>query len=402
VDLKSLEPFSAVNNGLLTTFPSIERDERCDVAVIGAGITGALIADALTSDGLNVVVLDKREASHGSTCASTGLLQYEIDLSLSELIERHGEQHAVRAYRLCAEAITRIESLVSELDDHCEFQRRPSCYIASRPKDVPALREEAALRQRHGFDVRFLEESEVAERFRFSAAGAIWSTLGGEIDAYRLTYRLLSQSVRNGGRVHDRTEVTKFEPIADGWRLETDRGRTITAAKLIFATGYEVDMLPRKRLVKLNSTFVAISQPLDSFPGWPGRCLVWESARPYFYARTTHEGRILIGGEDEKFRNAAARDALVDRKARRLQERFTKLFPDIPFESEYAWAGTFAETTDGLAYIGSIEEFPNAWFALGYGGNGITYSVIAADLLRDFVCGRPNPDAAIFAFDRHQ
>jgi glycine/D-amino acid oxidase-like deaminating enzyme len=77
------------------------------------------------------------------------------------------------------------------------------------------------------------------------------------------------------------------------------------------------------------------------------------------------------------------------------------LFPDIPFEVEYAWGGTFAETPDGLAYIGNVEELPNAWFALGYGGNGITYSAIAADLLRDFVQGRPNPNAPIFAFDRH-
>jgi glycine/D-amino acid oxidase-like deaminating enzyme len=402
VDLKSAEPFSAVNSGLLATFPPLRDDESCDVAIIGAGVTGALIADALVREGLSVLVLDKREAAHGSTCASTGFLQYEIDLSLAELIELHGEQHAVRAYRLCAEAIARIESLVNELDDHCEFHRRSSCYIASEPKDVPQLREEAALRQRHGFDVRFLEEPEIAERFRFSALGALWSTLGGEVDAYRLTYRLLSRAVRNGGRVRDRTEVTRFEPTAAGWRLETDRGPTVSASTLIFATGYEVDMLPRKRIVKLHSTFAAISQPQDAFPGWPERCLIWESARPYFYARTTHDGRVMIGGEDEKFRNAAARDALVDRKAARLQKRFGEMFPGIPFDVEYAWAGTFAETRDGLAYIGSVEELPNAWFALGYGGNGITYSAIAADLLRDFVQGRPSSDAAIFAIDRHR
>jgi glycine/D-amino acid oxidase-like deaminating enzyme len=126
--LKALSPFSAVNSGLLATVPPLERDESCDVAIIGAGVTGALIADRLTSDGLSVLVLDKREAAHGSTCASTGLLQYEIDVSLRELIELHGEQHAVRAYRLCAEAIDRIESVVISLNDDCEFHRRPSCF----------------------------------------------------------------------------------------------------------------------------------------------------------------------------------------------------------------------------------------------------------------------------------
>lgn len=400
MDVKSTEPFPAINGGLLATFPPLERDERCDVAVIGAGVTGALIADELTTDGLNVVVLDKREAAHGSTCASTGLLQYEVDVSLGDLARIHGEAHAVRSYQLCANAISQLEEIVVGLDDRCGFHRRPSCYFASRESDVPALREEAALRQRHGFDVRFLDEAEVAERIGFTAPGAIWSTLGGEIDAYRLTYRLLARTVKRGGRVYDRTEVVRFDPEQDGWRLKTDRGPNVTSSKLIIATGYEVDMIPRRRLVKLHSTFAAVSQPVAEFPGWPERCLIWESARPYFFARTTADGRAMIGGEDVKFRNAAARDALVDRKAGRLRKRFLELFPAIPFEIEYAWAGTFAETPDGLAYIGSVAEVPNAWFALGYGGNGITYTAIAANLIRDLVEGRSNPDAAIFAFDR--
>ena len=42
-------------------------------------------------------------------------------------------------------------------------------------------------------------------------------------------------------------------------------------------------------------------------------------------------------------------------------------------------------------------DHPHTCFALGYGGNGITFSVIAAELIRDWWTGRPNPDAALFA-----
>ena len=66
----------------------------------------------------------------------------------------------------------------------------------------------------------------------------------------------------------------------------------------------------------------------------------------------------------------------------------------------YAWSGTFGETEDGLAYIGETPELPGVYFTLGYGGNGMTYSVIAAELIRDAFLGRPNPDAAIFSFER--
>jgi glycine/D-amino acid oxidase-like deaminating enzyme len=69
-------------------------------------------------------------------------------------------------------------------------------------------------------------------------------------------------------------------------------------------------------------------------------------------------------------------------------------------EVSYTWAGTFDETKDGLAYIGQTPEFPHAYFALGYGGNGITLSVIAAKIITDLHLGRPNPDADIFRFDK--
>jgi glycine/D-amino acid oxidase-like deaminating enzyme len=127
---------------------------------------------------------------------------------------------------------------------------------------------------------------------------------------------------------------------------------------------------------------------------------MWETARPYLYMRTTSDGRILVGGEDVPFRNPKARDALLKRKIQKVQKRFSELYPEISLEAAYTWAGTFGETQDGLPFIGKTPEYPNAYFALGYGGNGITYSLIAAELLRDALLGENNPDATIFRFDR--
>lgn len=75
------------------------------------------------------------------------------------------------------------------------------------------------------------------------------------------------------------------------------------------------------------------------------------------------------------------------------------LFPRINLDVSYPWAGTFGETKDGLAYIGQTPEFPHAYFAFGYGGTGITFSVIAAKIITDLYLGRPNPDADIFWFE---
>lgn len=89
------------------------------------------------------------------------------------------------------------------------------------------------------------------------------------------------------------------------------------------------------------------------------------------------------------------------------QKRYTlgpsSLYPESPeLEVAYAWAGTFGETKDGLADIGASPALPNAYFALGYGGNGITYSMIAAGIIADLYLGRENTDAQIFAFTRER
>ena len=60
----------------------LRQNLRGDVAVLGAGLTGAMIAHALSREGLEVVVLDKRDVGRGSTSASTGFSPYEIDTSL--------------------------------------------------------------------------------------------------------------------------------------------------------------------------------------------------------------------------------------------------------------------------------------------------------------------------------
>ena len=67
----------------------------------------------------------------------------------------------------------------------------------------------------------------------------------------------------------------------------------------------------------------------------------------------------------------------------------------------FAWAGTFAETDDGLPFFGPHDAHgPRVHFAMAYGGNGITYSLIGAELLRDSLLGKTHPCAKLFSFDR--
>ena len=400
MDLTSGYPYWPVKNGLLQTYPPLETDATCDVLVIGGGITGALIAFHLTEAGVDAVLIDKRDIGWGSTGATTGLLQYEIDLPLAELIDLVGEDHAVRAYLACLDAVKRIEQLVDRLDDRSGFEQKTSVYLAARRRDVKLFKREYDLRRRHGIRLDWLDKRDIASRYSFARPAALLSYDAAQVDAYRLTHTLLRHARQAGLRVFDRSEVTSVVAGKSDIMAQVARRATIRARQVVFATGYESQSYLSEPVAKLVSTWALASEPLTTFEGWNDQALIWEHADPYFYLRSTADGRAMIGGEDERFRNPVLRDRLIARKTRQLRRKFARLFPHIPLEVAFSWTGTFGETKDGLPYIGATPEWPHAWFALCHGGNGIVFGILAAEIIRDAILGRRHEYEPLFAFDR--
>jgi len=359
-----------------------------------------LAAFHLAEAGVKTLVIDQREIGTGSTSASTALLQYEVDVPLRELVKQVGPAAAARSYQLCRGAIGKLERLAARLKIKCGFERKPSLFLARYQLEIPEFREEFALRRKLGFDLEFFDAAAIRGRFPFSRPAALYSQDGGQMDPHRFAHGLLAAGKPKGLEVYDRTKMARLEETRRGVRIRTENGFVITARRAVIATGFETREMLNAAAGKLKSTYALISEPLAEIPGWHQRCLIWESGSPYLYLRTTAEGRIIVGGEDEDFVNAKRRDALISQKTRTLVKKFSRLFPNLELEVAYAWAGTFGETKDGLAYIGVHPRFPHCYFALGYGGNGITYSIIAAELIRDQFLGRSNRDAHLFRFDR--
>jgi glycine/D-amino acid oxidase-like deaminating enzyme len=401
MDLTSGAPFWIIKNQLLATYPRLKQDRRCDVAIIGGGITGALVAHRFAREGIHVILVERREIGYGSTGATTGLIQYEIDTHLTDLIERRGETAAIRSYQLCHEAVKGIERLATSDGGNCGYSAKKSLYLASRRRDVRPLEREWEARRSIGIEVDFLSQRDIEQRFPFRRPAALLSHTGGQVDAYRLTHKLIAAAVGLGVEVYDRTTVTRLKSGRSGVELRAGDACRIRARKVVFATGYETPEYLDQKIVQLSSTFALASAPLGASERWgEGSCLIWETARPYFYARTTCDGRVMVGGSDTRFATAHKQEKLLSRQTTKLRTQFIRLFPDIPIDVDWIWGGTFGQTKDGLPYIGTVPQFPHGYFALGYGGNGITFGLIAADLLLDLFLERPNPDLGIFRFDR--
>ena len=182
-------------------------------------------------------------------------------------------------------------------------------------------------------------------------------------------------------------------------------GGTISAARIVVATGYATPEF--RGLVgrfRMKDTYVVATRRL-SRPR-RRRVMAWDMDRPYHYVRWSGDGRLLVGGEDTFHRSPKGAGRRMAAARGRLRTYLARIYPELADEAaEYAWEGLFAETPDGLPYVGEHSRYPAHLFALGYGGNGMTASFLAARTLVDLYQHGDKPAktrgiANLFAFDR--
>ncbi|RYY65485.1 MAG: FAD-binding oxidoreductase [Chitinophagaceae bacterium] len=397
--LHTPDTYSLRAAGHVPAYTALDSDLRCEVLVLGTGISGALTAWKLQQAGFHCTLIDRRAAAMGSTVASTSLLQYELDTSLCELSDRIGNRAAQESYRLCYEAIDGLEQVCADCGAANLFEPRNSVQWASSRRHLPALREEVARRKAIGFDVELLGSKALADDYFLQKPGGLFSSKAAQIDAFALTHRLLAGIVDDGGAVYTHTEAVHIDWQREGISVRTSTGHHIEAQRLVIACGYESQRYLPKPVEELFVTYVQLSEPMSPEAFWKDRALLWETAHPYLYLRTTTDNRLIIGGKDDPYDGRPGFPALR-RKAKALQRSVEHLLPGLPFRPALSWAGIFAGTTDGLPYIGSVPGQPHTAYALGFGGNGILFSVLAADIIVGLFKGHKPQGASLFSFNR--
>ena len=385
--LKSNEPFWLVKNGIMNSYPSLQKNISTDIVIVGSGITGSLIAHQCLADGYKVVIIDRREVVNGSSSATTSMLQYEIDTPLYELSEMIGEKAAVECYKACARSIDMLSDIAKSIKSKAGFKKKESLYFAAYKKDVAWLEQEFEARKKAGFKVKWLSPEKIQKKYQLNNThGGIVSNIGASVDAYYLAHELLDFNHKKGLQIFDKTDIKKVDATSKKVTVITEDGLEIKAKKIIYCNGFESVEIIKDKFVNLLSTYAIVSEQFDiKTLKNIEKTLVWNTADPYIYLRTTADNRILIGGEDEEFVDPIKRDQLLNNKAEKLEQTFKKMFPKIPFRNDFSWAGTFGSTKDGLPYIGVHPDFPSSYFVLGFGGNGITFSVIGMEMVKAFL-----------------
>ncbi|SEG16759.1 FAD-binding oxidoreductase [Paenibacillus sp. UNC499MF] len=381
-------------------YPKLERDTECEILIIGGGMSGALAAYRLIQEGFTPVLVDSRDIAGGSTAVNTGIVHVFNDKPLTSCIHTFGEENGVAFYNLCVEAVRILGEIcrAEKLDTH--FMQRDSLYLASDEKDVPMLLEEYRTLVKYGIQAEYLTPGRIANKFSFTKPGAILTPEGSAINPYAFVHGLIAASAAKGMKVYTGTEIVSRVDTKDGIVFTTRNRCRIRTRRAVYSTGHEAQEIRRNPNAKLLTTYALVTKPLQEITGWHKECMIWETARPYLYMRTTGDGRVIIGGEDERLMSEEERAKRLRVKKDVLLQKAKELFPHLDLQAEYAWAGIFGATHDGYPMIGTQPGFPNSQFSLGYGGNGIVYSVLGAEIIAARATGRPHPGEALFRFDR--
>ena len=385
--------------------PSLHGDRAADIAIVGGGVTGCAAALLFARAGARVILLESQRIGRGSTAASTALLMQEPDVDFGDLAERYGAGIARRVWQCSRAAVKTMRAVLAELGAP-DLRTLPSLYFTRDPAEARTLRHEAALRKRAGLPGRWLDARGVHRMGGLDAAGAILTPGDAQVDPYAACLALAEGARTAGARFYERSEAKHIDGDKGGVRIRLARG-TVRAEWAVIATGYATPAFePLSARFRMMNTYVIATPRLTAARRRAvglGNVLLWDTARPYHYARWTDDGRLLFGGVDRPRVARATRAASLRRRTADLMDDLADLFPSLAGTTpEYAWEGLFANTPDGLPYIGRHRRYPRQLFALGYGGNGMTLGFMAAEALVRIANGTPSADDELFSFGRNR
>lgn len=346
-------------------------DLETEVAVIGAGLAGVLIASALQDAGKRVVILEADRIASGQTRNTTAKLTSQHGAIYRKLTDTLGEEKA-RQYAMANEAaLAAYRRVIAERKIDCDLEEQ-CAYVYG--DDAEALRAEAKCAAALGLPASFTEEAPLP----FPVAGAVRFEHQAQFHPLKFL-RVLAEPLT----IYEHTRVRK----AEEHRLLTEGG-AVTAEKIIFACHYPFVNFPGFYFARMHQERSYVLA-LENAPPMDGMWIFAEGSKHPYSFRTWNQFLLLGGGGHRCGENSAGG------RYEALRKMAQTWFPGSREAAH--WSAQDCVTGDGVPYIGQYAASRPDWYvATGFQKWGMTTSMAAAMLLRDRICGHKNPYAQVF------
>ncbi len=387
------------SNPIDKQYKYLSKNIETEVLIIGGGATGAICGYYFSKNNIPAVIIEKNRIGYCSTSVTTALLQYELDSTFSQLIPILGKENVEKAYKLGDFALKEINKIINDYGNECEYYERDTLFYSNDILDKKLIEEEFNLRKEVGFHVELINSENSKYNFPLKY-GVLARNGGAEINPYKFTRQLLNISSNMGVKIYENTEAQKINYFSNYIEVETSFGFKIKCKKIIVATGYNTELFTNKNFATKYTTFNLVTNPLDTEP-WSNKVLIRNTSDPYNYLRSTSDNRIIIGGEDINFKDIN-NEVLCNKQYSILENKLRSMFPNIKnIEIQYKYCGCFASTKDNLGFIGpSKKTNENLWYCLGYGANGVLFSILGGLMLSKLYKKDYDSNMELFSVDR--
>jgi glycine/D-amino acid oxidase-like deaminating enzyme/nitrite reductase/ring-hydroxylating ferredoxin subunit len=364
-----------------TPFPT----KTFDVIIAGGGITGVTTALLLQQQGLSCVIAEAQTLCFGTTGGTTAHLNTFLDTSYDQVVSDFGESGAQLLHTAAREALDLVKSNIAHLAIDCQFEEKDGYVYAQGPKQSDKLDKIYQGSVTAEAEVAYTKSVPVPIPFD----KAIVYRNQAQFHPTRYVMALAKAFEEAGGTIIQHCRVESHEGT-DTLSVQTTLG-TLKGRYLVFATHIPQGVnLLHFRCAPYRSYAMAVTLADDAYPDG----LAYDLYDPYHYYRTQEvNGRkyLIAGGEDHKTAHVTNTEQCFTHLDSHLRQHFNVAHID------YKWSSQYFEPADGLAYIGQLPgNGENVFVATGFGGNGMTYSHIAAITLTGLIAKGVSPYEDLF------
>ncbi|WP_019026972.1 NAD(P)/FAD-dependent oxidoreductase [Colwellia piezophila] len=389
----------------------LNKDISVDVAIIGAGYTGLSTALHLAREhGIKATVLEANRTAWGASGRNAGfILKSSGRKSYASMQSQWGEEVMRGIYQEMCAGVDTVKSLISEGID-CDPQDNGYIRVAHKPSMLKSLLKAAALqKEMFGYDVQELSREQLHQDYMAdqNAYGAIRYQDGFGINPLKLAWGYQEIARKAGVTIHCDSPVDKFEQqlvqksgqqSQTIHKLHTPNG-IVSAKKVVIATnGYTAKnfhpLIKSKTLPVLSQ--IIVTEPLT--PEQLAACnfltsnVIMDTRALKYYYRKLPDNRILFGGRGAITGKNATDPYYANRLLCVLKSNFPALFS---LKYDYAWSGWLCMSLDDMPHIYQNEQ-QSVFYAMGYCGSGVSFSVQAGKRLAQKVAGVAVPNLPIY------
>ncbi len=370
-----------------------------DVAVIGGGFAGLSAALKLAQAGVSVCVLEAEHVGYGASgrnggfCCLGGTM-----LDGRQLIKRFGLEEARRFVAYQVAGINLVARRINDWGIDADCHSRGEIYLAHRPKDLVALKDDAAfLKESFGIKARILEKQNLqAEGYGGPGFhGGLHIPYGFALNPMKYVLALGDQVRKAGGMIFGKSPVTEFAPDGESWRLETEHG-FVRAKKVVLAgNGYMRETVPKwiqGRTLPVMSS-IQVTRPLSddelAAQGWTADTMAADTRILLHYFRLLPDRRFLFGTRGGIFENASSLSAMQARARQDLEAMFPAW---AHVETDFSWHGNVCLTRTLTPFVGAVPEMKGVYAAMGWHGSGIAMASLSGEKIAGLIVGALTPE----------